>query len=38
MEYDKEAVEAQIKAIYDSGQNEFLLWNSDSKYTKGVDY
>lgn len=38
MKYDKEAVEAQINAIYDSGQNEFLLWNASSKYTKGVDY
>ena len=38
MEYDKKAVEDQIRAIYDSGQNEFLLWNASSKYTKGVDY
>lgn len=37
-EYDKEAVDAQIKAIYDSGQKEFLIWNSSSEYSKGVEY
>lgn len=38
MVYDAKAVEAQIKAIYDSGQDEFLIWNSASKYTEGVSY
>ena len=38
MEYDKEAVEDQIKAIYDSGQKEFLLWNASGDYTRGVNY
>lgn len=38
MEYDKEAVEAQIQAIYDSGQDEFLIWNASSDYTMGVEY
>ena len=38
MEYDKEAVEAQIQAIYDSGQQEFLLWNASSDYTMDVEY
>lgn len=38
MEYDAKAVEDQIRAIYDSGQDEFLLWNSSSKYTEGVEY
>ncbi|ACV29165.1 Uncharacterized protein conserved in bacteria [Anaerococcus prevotii] len=38
MEYDKDAVEAQIKAIYDSGQEEFLIWNASSEYTQGVEY
>lgn len=38
MEYDKDAVEAQIRAIYDSGQNEFLIWNASSEYTEGVEY
>ena len=38
MEYDAKAVEDQIRAIYDSGQDEFLLWNSNSKYTEGVEY
>ena len=38
MEYDKDAVEAQINAIYDSGQKEFLIWNASSEYTQGVEY
>ncbi|MGO3018560.1 MAG: putative glycoside hydrolase [Anaerococcus sp.] len=38
MVYDKDAVEAQIKAIYDMGQKEFLLWNASGEYTTGVDY
>lgn len=38
MEYDKDAVEAQIRAIYDSGQKEFLLWNANADYTEGVEY
>lgn len=38
MVYDAKAVEAQIKAIYDSSQDEFLIWNSASKYTEGVSY
>lgn len=38
MEYDSEAVQAQIDAIYDSGHKEFLLWNAAGEYTEGVDY
>ncbi|WP_105300729.1 putative glycoside hydrolase [Anaerococcus marasmi] len=38
MEYDKDAVEAQIQAIYDSGQEEFLIWNASSEYTQDVEY
>ena len=36
--YGKEEVEAQIKALYENGINEFLLWNSGNVYTEGVDY
>lgn len=38
MEYDKDAVQAQINAIYDMGQNEFLIWNAVCDYTTGVNY
>lgn len=38
MVYDKEAVEAQIKAVHDMGQEEFLIWNASGEYTDGVDY
>ncbi|RLL45062.1 GTP-binding protein [Oceanobacillus piezotolerans] len=37
-EYDKEEIEAQIKALYDNGIYEFLLWNAGSNYSKNVDY
>lgn len=38
MEYDADAVQAQIDAIYDQGQNEYLIWNANSEYSTGVDY
>ena len=38
MEYDGDAVQAQIDAIYDQGLNEYLIWNSNSEYSSGVDY
>ena len=38
MEYDGEAVQEQIDAIYDQGQNEYLIWNANSEYSSGVDY
>jgi len=37
-QYGKEEVEAQIKALYDNGINEFLLWNASNTYTENVDY
>lgn len=38
MVYDADAVQAQIDAIYESGQREYLIWNATSTYTDGVDY
>lgn len=38
MVYDKEAVEAQIKALHDMGQEEYLIWNASGEYSEGVDY
>lgn len=38
LEYGKEEVEAQIRALNESGIDEFLLWNASNKYTEGVDY
>lgn len=38
MEYDADAVQAQVDAIYDSGQDEFLIWNASAEYTEGVEY
>ncbi|AVQ98658.1 GTP-binding protein [Oceanobacillus iheyensis] len=37
-QYGKAEVEAQIKALHESGINEFLLWNSGNSYTENVDY
>ncbi|MPM38034.1 hypothetical protein SDC9_84657 [bioreactor metagenome] len=31
--YGKEQVDAQVKALYDAGVNEFLLWNALNNYT-----
>lgn len=36
--YGKEEVEAQIKALYDNGIYEFLLWNAGNRYTPNVNY
>lgn len=36
--YGKEEVEAQIKALYENGINEFLLWNAGNRYTQNVNY
>lgn len=36
--YGKAEVEAQIKALHDTGINEYLLWNAGNKYSPGVDY
>lgn len=36
--YGKAEVEAQIKALYENGIDEFLLWNAGNTYSKNVDY
>ncbi|WP_240374871.1 putative glycoside hydrolase [Bacillus piscicola] len=36
--YGVKEVEEQIKALNDSGIDEFLLWNATNRYTNGVDY
>ena len=36
--YDKDEVEAQIKALLEGGIEEFLVWNSRNNYSEGVDY
>jgi hypothetical protein len=36
--YGKREVEAQIKAMYDNGIEEFLLWNAGNTYTQQVNY
>lgn len=38
IDYGKNEVEAQIKALNESGIDEFLLWNASNKYTENVDY
>ncbi|WP_067729573.1 putative glycoside hydrolase [Oceanobacillus damuensis] len=37
-QYGKAEVEAQIKALYENGIDEFLLWNAGNTYTEDVDY
>ena len=32
--YGAEEVRAQIQAVYDSGYNEWILWNASNRYTK----
>jgi len=32
--YGAEDVRAQIKAVYDAGYNEWILWNASNKYTE----
>jgi len=36
--YGKAEVEAQIRALADTGIEEFMLWNAGNKYTAGVQY
>lgn len=38
LKYGKAEVEAQIKALRDTGIDEFLLWNAGNTYTSNVDY
>lgn len=37
-QYGKAEVEAQIRALYENGIDEFLLWNASNVYTENVDY
>lgn len=37
-QYGKAEVEDQIKALYENGIDEFLLWNASNVYTENVDY
>ena len=37
-QYGKAEVEAQIRALYENGIDEFLLWNSGNVYTENVNY
>ncbi|MFD1852120.1 putative glycoside hydrolase [Oceanobacillus bengalensis] len=37
-QYGKEEVEAQIKALYENGINEYLLWNAGNYYSENVEY
>lgn len=36
--YGAPQVEAQIKALSESGINEYLLWDASNKYSSGVNY
>ncbi|WP_458414309.1 putative glycoside hydrolase [Schinkia sp. CFF1] len=38
LNYGKNEVEAQIKALNENGIKEFLLWDAGNTYTTGVDY
>ncbi|NGP44574.1 putative glycoside hydrolase [Bacillaceae bacterium SIJ1] len=38
LQYGKQEVEAQIKALQDNGINEYLLWNASNRYTENVDF
>ncbi|WP_372631515.1 putative glycoside hydrolase [Cohnella sp.] len=37
-QYGVAEVEAQIRALKDSGVDEYLLWNAGNRYTEGVKY
>ncbi len=37
-EYGSKQVREQINALEDSGVKEYLLWNAQTTYSKGVDY
>nr|WP_289039093.1 putative glycoside hydrolase [uncultured Allobacillus sp.] len=36
--YGKKEVEAQIRALYDNGIYEYLIWNPGNRYTEGVNF
>lgn len=38
MSYGVGEVEAQIRAVYEAGVDEFLLWDAGNNYTRGVNY
>jgi hypothetical protein len=38
IKYGAAEVQAQIKALHDTGIDEFLLWNAGNKYSAGVNY
>ncbi|HUC93544.1 MAG TPA: putative glycoside hydrolase [Paenibacillus sp.] len=38
IKYGKAEVEAQIKALKDTGVDEYLLWNAGNNYSPGVSY
>lgn len=38
MEYGAAEVDAQIQALKDNGIEEYLLWNAQNTYSKGVEY
>lgn len=38
IKYGAAEVQAQIKALHESGVDEFLLWNANNRYTEGVQY
>ena len=34
--YGPEQVRQEIKAVYDAGYDEWILWNSDSRYAEAM--
>jgi len=38
IKYGAAEVQAQIKALHESGVDEYLLWNATNRYTAGVQY
>jgi hypothetical protein len=38
IKYGKTEVDAQIKALRDTGVEEYLLWNAVNRYTEGIKY
>lgn len=38
IKYGKDEVDAQIKALKDAGDREYLIWNANNTYSEGVTY
>ncbi|MCM3497039.1 putative glycoside hydrolase [Paenibacillus lactis] len=38
IKYGKKQIEEQIRALKDTGVDEYLLWNASNRYTEGVKY